>query len=82
MVGLTLANNVAYNVINEKTIHDMLKALAIMYEKPSAPNEINLIWQLATTRMKEEFNDVDHINKFNILLSSLLFMNIKFDDEV
>nr|GEU94571.1 hypothetical protein [Tanacetum cinerariifolium] len=31
--------NVAYNVVNEKTTYDLIKALSNMYEKPSASNK-------------------------------------------
>ncbi|GKD66980.1 hypothetical protein Tco_1309088, partial [Tanacetum coccineum] len=37
-VRLSLAKNVAYNVVNEKTIYSLLKALSNMYEKPSTSN--------------------------------------------
>ncbi|GJZ42788.1 hypothetical protein Tco_0590043 [Tanacetum coccineum] len=34
-IRLSLAKNVAYNVVNEKTAYDLFKALSNMYEKPS-----------------------------------------------
>ncbi|GJV61239.1 retrovirus-related pol polyprotein from transposon TNT 1-94 [Tanacetum coccineum] len=55
---LSLAKNVAYNVVNEKTTYDLFKALSNMYEKPN------------------------HVNEFNSILSSLMSVDIKFDDEV
>nr|GFA57323.1 retrovirus-related Pol polyprotein from transposon TNT 1-94 [Tanacetum cinerariifolium] len=33
-VRLSLAKNVAYNVVNEKTTYGLFKALSNMYEKP------------------------------------------------
>ncbi|GJW06711.1 retrovirus-related pol polyprotein from transposon TNT 1-94 [Tanacetum coccineum] len=41
-VRLSLAKNVAYNVVNEKTTYGLLKALSNMYEKPSASNKYKL----------------------------------------
>nr|GEW38607.1 retrovirus-related Pol polyprotein from transposon TNT 1-94 [Tanacetum cinerariifolium] len=35
-IRLSLAKNVAYNIVNEKTTYDLFKALSNMYEKPSA----------------------------------------------
>jgi hypothetical protein len=35
-VRLTLAKNVAYNVMKEKTTYGLITALSNMYEKPSA----------------------------------------------
>ncbi|GKA91667.1 retrovirus-related pol polyprotein from transposon TNT 1-94 [Tanacetum coccineum] len=57
-VRLSLAKNIAYNVVNEKTTYGLLKALSNMYEKP---------------------NDV---NEFNSILSRLMSVDIKLDDEV
>ncbi|GJQ96498.1 retrovirus-related pol polyprotein from transposon TNT 1-94 [Tanacetum coccineum] len=55
---LLLAKSVAYNVVNEKTTHGLLKALSNMYEKPN------------------------YVNEFNSILSRLMSVDIKFDDEV
>ncbi|KAL6502245.1 hypothetical protein OROHE_024838 [Orobanche hederae] len=36
---LSLAKNVAYNIVSEKTTHGLLTALSNMYEKSSASNK-------------------------------------------
>ena len=36
VIRLTLSRSVAHNVVTEKTIVDLMKALSDMYEKPSA----------------------------------------------
>uniref|UniRef100_A0A151UHS8 Retrovirus-related Pol polyprotein from transposon TNT 1-94 n=1 Tax=Cajanus cajan TaxID=3821 RepID=A0A151UHS8_CAJCA len=36
VIQLTLAKNVAFNILNEKTTIDLMKTLSNMYEKPSA----------------------------------------------
>ncbi|GJT67256.1 retrovirus-related pol polyprotein from transposon TNT 1-94 [Tanacetum coccineum] len=58
VVRLSLAKNVAYNVVNEKTTYSLFKALSNMYEK------------------------LNHVNEFNSILSRLMSVDIKFDDEV
>ncbi|GKG48001.1 hypothetical protein Tco_0509886, partial [Tanacetum coccineum] len=64
-VRLSLAKNVAYNVVNEKTTYGLFKALSNMYEKPSA----FLIRQLVNTKMNEGASVADHVNEFNSILS-------------
>ncbi|GJU47681.1 retrovirus-related pol polyprotein from transposon TNT 1-94 [Tanacetum coccineum] len=81
-VRLSLAKNVAYNVVNEKTTYGLLKALSNMYEKPSASNKVFLIRQLVNTKMNEGASVADHVNEFNSILSRLMSVDIKFDDEV
>ncbi|GJW21721.1 hypothetical protein Tco_0032343 [Tanacetum coccineum] len=53
VVRLSLAKNLAFNVVNEKTTLGLLKALSNMYEKPSASNKVFLIRQLVNTKMTE-----------------------------
>nr|GEW43891.1 retrovirus-related Pol polyprotein from transposon TNT 1-94 [Tanacetum cinerariifolium] len=79
---LSLAKNVAYNVVCEKTTYGLIKALSNMYEKPSMSNKVFLIRQLVNTKMKEGASIADHVNEFNSILSRLVSVDIKFDDEV
>ncbi|GKA58056.1 putative RNA-directed DNA polymerase [Tanacetum coccineum] len=81
-VRLSLAKNVAYNVVTDKTIHDLFKALFNMYKKPSASNKVFLIRQLVNTKMKEGASVADHVNEFNAILSRLMSVDIKFNDEI
>ncbi|GJT37305.1 hypothetical protein Tco_0937170 [Tanacetum coccineum] len=81
-VRLSLSKNVAYNVVNENTTYDLFKALSNMYEKPSASNKVFLIRQLVNTMMKEGASVADHVNEFNSILSRLMSVDIKFDEEV
>ncbi|GJW07072.1 retrovirus-related pol polyprotein from transposon TNT 1-94 [Tanacetum coccineum] len=82
VVRLSLAKNVAYNVVNEKTTYDLFKALSNMYEKPSALNKMFLIPKLVNTKMKAGASVADHVNEFNPILSRLMSVDIKFNDEV
>ena len=81
-VRLTLAKNVAYNVMKETTTYGLIKALSNMYEQPSASNKVYLIRQLVNTKMNEGASVTDHVNEFNTILSRLVSVNIKFDDEI
>ncbi|GJR12199.1 retrovirus-related pol polyprotein from transposon TNT 1-94 [Tanacetum coccineum] len=53
-----------------------------MIEKPSASNKVFLIRQLVNTKMKEGASIEDHVNEFNSILSRLMSVDIRFDDEV
>ncbi|GJW38424.1 retrovirus-related pol polyprotein from transposon TNT 1-94 [Tanacetum coccineum] len=52
VVRLSLARNVAYNVVNEKATYSLIKALSNMYEKPIASNKVFLIRQLMSVDIK------------------------------
>ncbi|GKA99773.1 retrovirus-related pol polyprotein from transposon TNT 1-94 [Tanacetum coccineum] len=82
VVRLSLAKNVAYNIDNEKTTYGLFKALSNMYEKLSASNKVFLIRQLVNTKMKEGASIADHVNEFNSILSRLMSVDIKLDNEV
>ena len=79
---LTLAKDVAYNIVKETITHGLIKALSNMYEKPSPSNKVYLIRLLFATRLKEGDCVTDHVNEFNSILSRLSSVDIKFDDEV
>nr|GFD30842.1 retrovirus-related Pol polyprotein from transposon TNT 1-94 [Tanacetum cinerariifolium] len=64
------------------TTYGVFKALSNMYEKPNASNKALLIRQLVNTKMKYGVFVVDHVNEFNSILSRLMSVDIKFDDEV
>ncbi|GJX25153.1 hypothetical protein Tco_0231449 [Tanacetum coccineum] len=51
VVRLSLAKNIAVNIVNEKNTFGLLKDLSNMYEKPSALNNVFLIRQLVNTKM-------------------------------
>ncbi|GJY34943.1 putative reverse transcriptase domain-containing protein [Tanacetum coccineum] len=82
VVKLSLAKKIAYNVVKEKTIYGLIKALSNMYEKPSMSKKMFFIRQLVNTKIKEGTSITDHVNVFNSILSRLVLVDIKFDDEV
>ena len=79
VVRLTLARNVAFNIVKEKTTADLMKALSNMYEKPSASNKVYLMRRLFNLKMAEGASVTDHINEFNVIttqLSSVEMINV------
>lgn len=65
VVILSLAKNVAYNIVHLKTTHKLIKELSNMYEKPSTVNKVHLIRQLVNMNMKECGSVTNHVNEFN-----------------
>lgn len=82
IIILMLAKNVTYNIIKEKAIYGLIKVLSNMYKKPLVSNKVFLIRQLANTKMQEGTSVIYHVNEFNFLLSKLVLVDIKFDNEV
>eukprot|EP00253_Pinus_taeda_P009734 PITA_09734 len=75
-VRLCLAVSVAFNISKETITKGLIKAMAKLYEKPSASNK------LFNMKMSEGGSIADHLNDFNIVTSQLSSMGVKFDDEV
>ena len=82
LIRLTLSRNVAFNIVKEKTMSGLLKALSNMDEKPSAMNKVYLMRRLFNLQMFETGSESDHINEFNMILSQLNSVDINFDDEI
>ena len=53
VIRLTLSRSVAHNVVKEKTIADLMKALSGMYERPSANNKVHLMKKMFNLKMAE-----------------------------
>ena len=53
VIRLTLSRFVAHNVVKEKTIADLMKALFGMYEKLSANNKVHMMKKLFNLKMAE-----------------------------
>ncbi|VFQ95870.1 unnamed protein product [Cuscuta campestris] len=82
VICLSLTKNVAFNIRKEKTAKGIIEALSNMYEKPSAAKKVFLIRELVNTRIKEGTSVTEHINKLNLILTRLVSVKIKFDDEL
>ena len=59
-----------------------MKALAKLYEKPSASNKVFLMKRLFNMKMSEGGSVADHLNDFNTVTSQLSSVGVNFDDEV
>ena len=82
VIRLTLLSSVAHNVVKEKTMADLMKALSSMYEKPSANNKVHLIKKLFNLKMAENASVAQHLNEFNTITNQLSPIEIDFDDEI
>jgi hypothetical protein len=81
-IRLCLEASVAFNISKEMTMEDLMKALAKLYEKPSASNKVFLMKCLFNMNMSEGGSVVDHLNEFNMVTSQLSSVGVNFDDEV
>ena len=68
-IRLCLAPSVAFNITKVKTIEDLMKTLATLYEKPSASNKVFLMKRLFNMKMAEGGSVTDHLNEFNTITS-------------
>ena len=71
VIRLTLSRSVAHNVVKEKTIADLIKALSGMYEKPSANNKVHLMKKLFNLKMVENASIALHLKEFNTVTNQL-----------
>ena len=71
VIRLTLFRSVAHNVVKEKTIADLIKALSGMYEKPSANNKVHLMKKLFNLKMVENASIALHLKEFNTVTNQL-----------
>ena len=82
VIRLILSMSIAHNVVKEKTIADLMKALSGMYEKPSANNKVHLMKNLFNLKMTENASVAQHLNKFSTITNQFSSVEIDFDDEI
>ena len=82
VIRLILSMSIAHNVVKEKTIADLMKALSGMYEKPSANNKVHLMKKLFNLKMTENASVAQHLNKFSTITNQFSSVEIDFDDEI
>ena len=82
VIRLTQSRSVAHNVVKEKTIMDLMRALSSTYEKLSANNKVYLMKKLFNLKKAEDTPVVQHLNEFNTITNQLSMVGIEFDDEV
>ena len=81
-IRLFLAASVAFNITKETKSEGLMSALAKLYEKPSASNNVFLMKHLFNMKMSEGGSIVNHLNDFNIVTTQLCFVGVNFNDEV
>ena len=67
VIQLTLSRSIVHNLVKEKTIVDLMKALSSMYEKPSANNKVYLMKKLFNLKKAEGTLIAQHLNEFNTI---------------
>ena len=67
VIRLTQSRSVAHNVVKEKTIMDLMRALSSTYEKLSANNKVYLMKKLFNLRKAEGTLVAQHLNEFNTI---------------
>jgi hypothetical protein len=82
MIRLSLTTSMSLNISKEKTMKEMMDALAKLYEKPSASNKVFIMKRLFNMKMSEGGSVVDHLNEFNTVTNQLSSVKVDFDDEV
>ena len=74
--------SVDFNISKEKTMIDLINALAKLYAKPSASNKVFVMKRLFNMKMSEGGSITDHLNDFNMVTNQLSYVGVNFDDEV
>ena len=82
VIRLTLSRSVAHNVVKEKIIAVLMKALSGMYEKSLANNKVHLMKKLFNLKMVENASVAQHPNEFNTITNQLSSVENDFDNEI
>src|SRR4051812_42285256 len=78
---LCLSDEVLYNVMNENTAAGMWSRLESLYMTKSLFNKLYMKKQLYCLRMAEGTPILQHLNAFNKIVSDLLALEVKMEDE-
>ena len=81
-IQLILIALLDFNILKEKTMKNMMDALAKLYEKTSVSNKVFLVKRLFNMNMSEDGSVADHLNEFNTVTNQLSYVKVDFDDEV
>jgi len=75
-IGLCLGSQVAFNISKEKTTKDVMNALTMLYEKPSASNKTFLMKKFFNMKMNEGEFVQDHLNDFNEVTNNYALLKL------
>ena len=80
-IQLCLADEVMYNVMDEDTATGLWLRLESLYMTKSLSNKLYLKKKLYGIRMQEGTVVLEHLNLFNMIISELLAVDVKIDEE-
>ena len=80
-IQLCLADEVMYNMMDEETTMGIWSRLETLYMMKSLSNKLYLKKQLYGLRMKGGTAALEHLNFFNKVISELLTVDVKIDEE-
>ena len=81
MIILCLSDYVLYNIMNEETTASLWCRLESLYMTKSLSSKLFMKKQLYNLRMKEDMPILQHLNAFNKILSNLLALGIKLEED-
>src|SRR5205809_5898071 len=80
-IVLCLSDEVLYNVMNEESAAGLWSRLESLYMTKSLSNKLYTKKQLYCLRMKEGTPILQHLNLFNKIVSDLLVLEVKLEEE-
>ena len=80
-IQLCLADEIIYNVMDEETATGLWLRLETLYMTKSLSNKLYLKKKLYGLRMNKGTTVLEHLNFFNMVISELLTVNVKIDEE-
>src|SRR5436190_6822526 len=81
IIILCLSDEVLYNVMNEETTAGLWSRLESLYMTKSLSNKLYTKKQLYCLRMKKGTPILQHLNLFNKIVSDLLALEVKLEEE-
>ncbi|KAJ8619719.1 hypothetical protein MRB53_028248 [Persea americana] len=75
------SDKVMFNVMEEKSAKDLWEKLEKLYMGKILTNKLHLKKHLYGLKMEEGCDLMEHTNTFNKIISNLLRLDVKFDDE-
>ena len=81
MIQLCLADEVMYNVMDEKITMRLWSRLERLYMTKNLFNKLHLKKQLYGLCMKEETTVLEHLNFLNKIINEHLAFDVKIDEE-
>ena len=80
-IQLCLADKLMYDVMDDVSTAAIWLKMESRYMSKSLTNKLNLKQKLYELKMAKGADLVQHVHTFNKIISDLLWINIKFDDE-